>query len=115
MKVIDREELKEKLDRGDEFQLVMTLDKEAFDRAHIPGSLHFHNVREAIERLNPEQETIVYCAGRACRSSIDAYLTLRGSGFEHLYRYAGGLEEWQEASYPLEGSLLEVDAARVCW
>jgi rhodanese-related sulfurtransferase len=108
MKVIDRELLKAKLDRGDNFQLVMTLDQRAFDRMHIPGSLHFGSIQEARERLDPTAETVVYCAGKWCRSSIDAYLALRNAGFEDLYRFAGGLEEWQAAHYPLEGSLAEV-------
>ena len=36
MNIIDREELKEKLDRGDDFKLVMTLSEWAYEAQHIP-------------------------------------------------------------------------------
>ena len=110
MRIMDREELKAKLDRRERFQLVMTLDQRAFDQMHIPGSLHFNSVAEAIERLNRNEETVVYCSGKPCRSSIDAYVALRHAGFENLYRYSGGLEEWQDAHYPLAGTMVEADA-----
>ena len=40
MNIIDREELKAKLDRGDDFKLVMTLGEWAFEAQHIPGSIN---------------------------------------------------------------------------
>ena len=39
MQTISSAELKEKLDRGDDFKLVMTMNEQAFHKAHIPGSL----------------------------------------------------------------------------
>jgi rhodanese-related sulfurtransferase len=107
MKVISREELKAKLDRGDDFKLIMTLDRQAFDRAHIPGSLHFNSIHEAAEQLDPDDEIVVYCAHELCASSINAYATLRNNGFKNIYRFAGGLTEWQDAGYPLEGNTVE--------
>jgi len=40
MKLISREELKEKLDRGDDFKLVMVLKNWAFRAKHIRGSIY---------------------------------------------------------------------------
>lgn len=105
MKVINGQELKSKLDRGDDFKLVMTLDRNAYERLHIPGSLHFENMEEALEYLKPEDEIVVYCAAKSCPASINAYLRLRSKGFNNAYRYAGGLWEWMAAGYPLEGSM----------
>ena len=41
--------------------------------------------------------------------SIRAYLVLRRSGFQNLYRYAEGLKGWYAAGYPLEGSLVNIN------
>lgn len=106
MKVIGAQELKAKLDRGDEFSLIMALDRRAYDRLHIPGSVHFDDLAEAAEQLDPQGEVIVYCSNPLCSASIKAYMLLRSRGFNNLYRFAGGLEEWSAAGYPLEGSLV---------
>jgi rhodanese-related sulfurtransferase len=103
IRIMSREELKEKLDRGDRFKLYMTLDRRAFDQSHIPGSLHLHDMAEVAASLKPDEEIVVYCANPACTSSINAYRRLRRWGFTNLYRYAGGLEEWRNAGYPLVG------------
>ena len=106
MKVISTEQLKYKLDSGDNFKLVMTMNQWAYDHMHIPGSLHFNNLSEAIAQLTPNDEIVVYCSTKWCHESIDAYLVLRNQGFKKLYRYAGGLEAWLDAHYPLEGDLV---------
>ena len=41
VRTISRDELKAKLDRGDQFKLIMALNRWAYDSKHIPGSLHF--------------------------------------------------------------------------
>src|SRR5689334_5966640 len=40
IRTINRDELRDKLARGDDFRLVMALNRWAFDAKHIPGSLH---------------------------------------------------------------------------
>lgn len=103
IETIDREELKAKLDRGDDFKLVMTLHEFAFQAAHIPGSIHFPTVAEALEGLDPRDEIVVYCSDPACVASQFAYRGLKENGYERIRRYAGGLSDWQAAGYVLEG------------
>lgn len=105
MKIISREELKERLDRGDDVKLIMALDRFAYERLHIPGSLHFENLAEAREQLDPDDEIVVYCSNPACPASVNAYYVLHTLGFKRLSRYAGGLAEWQQAGHPLEGRM----------
>ena len=45
MNLISREELKEKLDRGDDVKLVLTLGELGFRAKHIPGSTERHVAR----------------------------------------------------------------------
>lgn len=106
MNIMSRDELKEKLDRGDDVKLIMTLGRRAFENMHIPGSLHFKNILEALPYLNADDEVIVYCANPLCPMSVNAYHVLASRGFKRLFRYAGGLVEWHEAGYPLEGNLV---------
>jgi rhodanese-related sulfurtransferase len=107
MKVVSREQLKNKLDRGENIKLVMTMNQWAYDSMHIPGSLHFNSVNEAAAQLRPDDEIVLYCSTKWCHESIQAYLTLRNRGFNNLWRYAGGLEEWLAAHYPLEGDMVQ--------
>jgi rhodanese-related sulfurtransferase len=103
MNLITRDELRAKLDRGDEFKLVMTLSGFAYRAKHIPSSLHFETVEDAVAALDREDEIVVYCADVHCAASIYAYRLLEREGFARVGRYAGGVTDWEEAGYPLEG------------
>jgi rhodanese-related sulfurtransferase len=103
MRLIARSELSDKLKRGDEFKLVMTLPALAYRAKHIPGSLHFESVEDAAAALDRGDEIVVYCADVHCVASIYAYQLLERKGFKRVRRYAGGIADWEEAGYPLEG------------
>jgi rhodanese-related sulfurtransferase len=106
MNLISREELKGKLDRGDQFVLVNALGEWAFRAKRIPGSIHYSSPEEALQSLKPDQEIVVYCSNPDCPASIYAYRVLEMRGYQHLWRYAGGLEDWEKAGYPLEGEMI---------
>jgi hypothetical protein len=52
MNLISREELKEKLECGDEFKLVNALDEWAFNAKHIPGSINISNITGCKENIH---------------------------------------------------------------
>jgi rhodanese-related sulfurtransferase len=103
---IDREELKAKLDRGDDLKLVMALNRWAFDAKHIPGSLHFDTPDELYATLKPEDDVVVYCSNVDCLSSVALYRDLLRRGYRHVRRYSGGLLDWEDAGLPLEGEFV---------
>jgi rhodanese-related sulfurtransferase len=103
IETIEREELREKLDRGDELRLVMALNDWAFRAKHIPGSEHFDSLEAALTSLTPDEEIVVYCTSPECHSSIALYMALREAGYQNVRRYSGGLSDWEEAGLPLEG------------
>jgi rhodanese-related sulfurtransferase len=105
--VIDREELKAKLDRGNDFKLVMVLGDWAFSAKHIPGSLNISTIEEGEKELDPDDEIVVYCSNDACVASIAAYKILKDKGVKNVRRYSGGLMDWESAGYPLEGEMVE--------
>jgi thiosulfate/3-mercaptopyruvate sulfurtransferase len=102
MDLISTQELKEKLDRGDDFKLVMALGEWEYNAKHIPGSLRVSTVEEALEALDPKDEIVLYDSGPRCPASRMACRVLRHHGYQRLRRYAGGLEEWENAGYALE-------------
>jgi rhodanese-related sulfurtransferase len=106
MQLISREELKQKLERGDRFQLVMALGDWHYRAKHIPGSLHFSTPQEALADLAQDDEIVVYCSSSACIASVSAYEYLVHHGYTHVRRYAGGILDWEEAGYPLEGEMV---------
>ncbi len=107
MNLISREELKKKIDNNDQFKLVMTLGDFAFSAKRIPGSIQVDNEEKAKKLVSPEDEIVVYCAGPNCMASIFAYNLLANAGFTNIKRFVGGLEEWEDAGYPLEGDSVD--------
>jgi len=107
MEIIDRETLKAKLERGDKFKLVMALPEWAYNAKHIPGSMFISNPMEGLEKLDPEEEIILYCSNETCISSIAAYKLLENKSYHNIRRYSGGLLDWEQAGYPLEGEMVE--------
>ncbi len=105
MELISREALKRKLDDGEDLRLVCTLDERAFRAVHIPGSIHVDGPEKAENMLDPDDEIIVYCTNVNCAASILAYSLLTHNGFQNVKRYAGGLEDWEAAGYPLAGEM----------
>ncbi len=101
--LISREELKEKLDRGDDFKLVMVLGEWHFRAMHIPKSINVDTPEAAVQVLDPGDDIVVYCSGEACLASRVAYKKLEDNGYKNVRRFAGGISDWTEAGYPLEG------------
>ena len=101
---ISRDELKAKLDRGDDFKLIMALNRWAYDSKHIPRSLHFDTPEELYGAVKPDDEVVVYCSNVDCLSSVALYRDLVRRGYRNVRRYSGGLLEWEDAGLPLEGA-----------
>ena len=104
IRTIEREELKAKLDRGDDFKLVMAMHEWGFNAAHIPGSLHFATVDEVRANLDLDDEIVVYCSDPACLASQFAYRWLLEAGYRNVRRYAGGVSDWAGAGHELEST-----------
>ena len=65
VQTISREDLKDKIDRGDDFVLVETLPEEQYRHTHLPGALNLppDQLRELAAELLPDKEAdiVVYC------------------------------------------------------
>lgn len=108
-KVIDRNELKAKLDRGEKFHFWNVLTPEYFKQDKtIPGSKWVPvNVLES--RLpslgaGKTDPVVVYCGSFQCPSSRQAAQQLTALGFTDVSVYEGGVADWEEAGFPLAPS-----------
>ena len=63
MKTIDREVLREKIDRGDDFLLLEVLGEASYNREHLPGAVRYEG-RDQVEALAPDRSTeiVAYCS-----------------------------------------------------
>ena len=101
MNTITREELKQKLDRGEEFTLVNCLEEWMFLKKRIPGSIRFE--RSFLKTLNPKGEVIVYCSNPECTASVLVYQQFVEQGFQNVWHYPGGIADWEDGGYHFEG------------
>jgi rhodanese-related sulfurtransferase len=109
MNLISREELKKKIDRGDNFKLVFVLGEWHYRAKHIPGSMHIDTPEKGIVKLNTDDDIVVYCSNTTCAASMYAYKLLEENDYQNVRRYAGGIQDWEEAGYSLEGEMVTVD------
>jgi rhodanese-related sulfurtransferase len=63
VKTIDREALREKMDRGDDFLLLEVLGEASFNREHLPGAVRYEGW-DQVESLAPDRNTeiVAYCS-----------------------------------------------------
>jgi rhodanese-related sulfurtransferase len=65
-KTISRNELSEKIDRGDSFLLLETLPATAYQHVHLPGAINMppDQVKQLAATLLPDKhaDIVVYCA-----------------------------------------------------
>jgi rhodanese-related sulfurtransferase len=104
---ISRDDLREKLDRGDEFVLVDALAPMSYAFSHLPGAINVppESVDGRAQRRipDPATEIVVYCSDVACDSSVIVANRLIELGYLNVSHYAEGKNDWVEAGLPLEG------------
>ena len=111
MRLITRDELKEKSDGSGNLKLLFVLGEWQYRTAHIPGSANLpcspdlYRSEDTLKGLKPDDDIVVYCSNKTCWASIAVYHYLVSRGYRNVRRYAGGLEDWEHAGYPLDGEM----------
>jgi rhodanese-related sulfurtransferase len=103
---VTREELKAKMDRGEDFALVDALGPEHYKSSHLPGAVNlpYEFVDEA-RRVLPDKdaEIVVYCMNTGCSASGEEAHELEEMGYSKVLHYAAGKQDWIRAGLPVEG------------
>ena len=99
------EELKEKMDDGEEVMVVdlrHPLDFES-DPETIPGAFRIDakELEQKNDRLPRDREVILYCTCPNEATSARLALLLRRQGIKHIRPLEGGLDAWREQGYPV--------------
>ena len=94
-------ELKQRIDKGDDLQIVDVREDHEVAIARIPNTIHIPlgQVINRMSEIDPARETVVHCkmGGRSARA-IDA---LQRSGFTgNLLNLAGGITAWSNEVDP---------------
>lgn len=103
---ITRQELKQKMDRGDDFVLVDALSPPHYESSHLPGAINLPY--EFVDRAGtvlPDRKAVVvvYCMSLDCATSREEARELEEMGYEKVFHYAGGKQDWIQAGLPTEG------------
>lgn len=108
MRTITRQQLKAKLDAGEDIKLVMTVGGWTFRARHIPGSLGFPSPRCALLELHCDDEIVVYSTNHHRQDPAAACHALEAHGYRNVSWYRGGLADWEAAGYRVEGGSVHV-------
>jgi rhodanese-related sulfurtransferase len=104
---VSLDDLREKIEQGEEFVLVDALSLISYAASHLPGAVHIPPdlVDERAPRRIPDLDTevVVYCSNPDCESSVAVAARLVELGYTNVRHYPGGKREWIEAGLPLEG------------
>ena len=102
MQTIDRNKLKDMMDKQEDFVLVETLPEEAFRKEHLPGAINIptgaDDFEERFEKLvqDKQRPIVVYCANTDCDASPKAAKKLEKMGYENVMDYEAGKADWKE-------------------
>jgi rhodanese-related sulfurtransferase len=119
MRLISRDELKKQTESSGDLRLLFVLGEWQYRAAHIPGSANLpcstdlYKSKGTLKGLEPDDEIVVYCSSKTCWASIAVYHYLVSRGYTNVRRYAGGLEDWERAGYPLDGEMAASRTATV--
>ncbi|HNY66762.1 MAG TPA: rhodanese-like domain-containing protein [Deltaproteobacteria bacterium] len=114
-KIVGTTELKKWIDEGRNVTIISTLPAEDDKKlGTLPAAINGYMPKSEKE-LTPadkdnllkvagtdkEKTIVVYCGFVACRRSHIGAKVLVENGFQHVYRYPGGINSWVEMGYPV--------------
>lgn len=101
MQEISATELKQKLDAGEDIQIVDVREANEVAIASIPNSIHIPlaQVMTRMTEIDPSKETVVHCKSGV--RSANAIAALKRSGFTgNLSNLRGGITAWSNEVDP---------------
>lgn len=86
--------------------IINVLSPDTYEDCRIKGSINVpvDKIEEYAKKLDKNTPIVVYCASYSCPASSRAWHKLKNMGFTNIKAYEGGMAEWKQKEYPLEGS-----------
>lgn len=94
------EELKERMDKGEQLNLIDVREEYEFDEFNIGATLiPLGELPDRLEEIEAwkEQEILIHCRSGARSGRAKEYLT--SEGYTNVRNVLGGMLAWQEAGY----------------
>lgn len=95
------------IDLMDKLPQLMIIDSRMNDRpqGYIEGSINLTDIDTTCDSLtdilkNLQTPVIFYCNGIKCRRSEKAVKIAVSCGYDQIYWYRGGFEDWMQLNYP---------------
>lgn len=109
MQTIDRQTLKDRMDRNEFQAVVEVLAPESYEEFHLPGAVNvpFDNkFSDNIQSVAPDKSkpVVVYCMDAQCSASSKAAQRMAELGYQQVYDYEEGKMDWKGAGLPTEKS-----------
>lgn len=91
---ISVEELKEKMDKKEDFFLLDIREPFEYDICRLPGAklIPMGEIPSRLSELDSEQEMIVYCHAGVRSARVVSWL--KQKGFDKAKNLSGGIDEW---------------------
>jgi rhodanese-related sulfurtransferase len=97
------DDVKARLDRGENFLLVDVREESEYAKDHLPKAIHLGKgiIERDIEERVPDLDApvVLYCGG-GYRSALAAD-NLQKMGYTNVLSMDGGIRGWREKSFPL--------------
>ncbi|WP_460692305.1 rhodanese-like domain-containing protein [Mucilaginibacter puniceus] len=95
MKEISVQELKEKIDKGEDFQLIDVREDFEYQVSNLGGELiPLGGILIETDKISKDKDVVIMC--RSGKRSAAAAMQLEAQGFTNLYNLYGGILAWQE-------------------
>lgn len=93
MKEISVKELKKKIDKNDDFQLIDVRESFEYELSNINGeNIPLGGILIETEKIASDKPVIIHC--RSGARSAAAIMQLESQGFTNLYNLKGGIVAW---------------------
>ena len=100
---VDVYQIKDRLDKGDNVNLIDVREDNEWNLGRIPSAIHLGKgiIERDIESVakNREMELILYCQG-GFRSALAAE-SLKKMGYKNVYSVSGGFSNWASNEFPI--------------
>ena len=95
MNEISVQELKEKIDKGEDFQLIDVREDFEYETSNLGGQLiPLGGILIETDKIAKDKDVVIMC--RSGKRSAAAIMQLEAQGFTNLYNLYGGILAWQE-------------------
>ena len=96
MKEITVQELKTKIDNGNDFQLIDVREDNEREFSNIGGDhISMGTIIQNMDKINTEKDVVIYCRSGSRSGQIANFLEMN-HGFKNLYNLKGGILDWAD-------------------